>query len=146
MLYCANLGDSGFIVLRDGSIVHRSKEQVHGFNTPYQLACPPPGEVGLCDSPESADLSQLSVMDGDVILLATDGVFDNLPEQMLLAELIKVQGQKDPLQLQTAANAIVLMARAIAFDSKFMSPFSRNAQKNGINAVGGKPDDVSCGL
>lgn len=49
ILYCANLGDSGFVVLRDGEIVHRSKEQTHGFNTPYQLACPPAGEVGLCD-------------------------------------------------------------------------------------------------
>lgn len=42
-------------------------------------------------------------------MLATDGVFDNLPEPMLIAELIKVQGNKDPLHLQTSANAIVLM-------------------------------------
>jgi protein phosphatase PTC7 len=49
VLYCANLGDSGFVVLREGQIVHRSKEQTHGFNTPYQLGCPPAGEVGLCD-------------------------------------------------------------------------------------------------
>lgn len=41
-------------------------------------------------SPDAADISQIPVKDGDVILLATDGVFDNLPESMLLAELIKV--------------------------------------------------------
>jgi protein phosphatase PTC7 len=66
------------------------------------------------------------------------GVYDNLPETMLIAELLKIQGEKNPIHLQTAANAIVLMARTIAFDSKYMSPFSKNAQKNGINAVGGK--------
>jgi hypothetical protein len=49
VLYCANLGDSGFLVLRQGKVVHRSKEQTHAFNTPFQLACPPPGEIGLCD-------------------------------------------------------------------------------------------------
>ena len=40
-LYTCNLGDSGFIVIRDGQIVHRSHEQTHYFNTPYQLAVAP---------------------------------------------------------------------------------------------------------
>jgi hypothetical protein len=38
-----NLGDSGFILIRfdtlnnDPYVLIRSKEQTHGFNTPYQL-------------------------------------------------------------------------------------------------------------
>ena len=40
-LHTANLGDSGFLVVRKGDIVHRSIEQQHAFNTPYQLAIPP---------------------------------------------------------------------------------------------------------
>lgn len=35
------------------------------------------------------------------------------------------------------------MARKLSFDSKFLSPFSINARKNNINAIGGKPDDVT---
>jgi len=142
-LYCANLGDSGFVVVRHGRVVHRSEEQTHCFNTPFQLSCPPPGEKVLCDSPECADITQIPVEEGDVILLATDGVFDNLPDQLLVTELVKVQGEKDPMRLQNAANSIALMARTLAFDPNHMSPFARNAQKNGIIAVGGKPDDIT---
>lgn len=46
MLHSANLGDSGFLVIRQGSVVHQSSEQQHYFNTPYQLAIPPPGQAG----------------------------------------------------------------------------------------------------
>ena len=41
-------------------------------------------------SPESADTSHMHVEDGDLILLATDGVFDNLPDSILVTELRKV--------------------------------------------------------
>lgn len=36
-LYTANLGDSGFMVLRNGRVMHRSEEQTHDFNTPFQV-------------------------------------------------------------------------------------------------------------
>ncbi len=45
-LHSANLGDSGFLVIRQGSVVHQSSEMQHYFNTPYQLAIPPPGQAG----------------------------------------------------------------------------------------------------
>lgn len=43
----ANIGDSGFVVVRKGEVVHRSSEQQHYFNTPFQLSLPPPGHSGL---------------------------------------------------------------------------------------------------
>ena len=46
MIHSSNLGDSGFLVIRRGSVVHQSSEQQHYFNTPYQLAIPPPGQAG----------------------------------------------------------------------------------------------------
>lgn len=36
-LHAINLGDSGFIVIRDGSTIFRSPVQQHGFNFTYQL-------------------------------------------------------------------------------------------------------------
>ena len=42
-LYTANLGDSGFLIMSAGKIIHRSKAQEHAFNTPYQLAFLPEG-------------------------------------------------------------------------------------------------------
>lgn len=40
-IYTANIGDSGFVIVRHGKVVHKSEEQQHYFNTPYQLAVPP---------------------------------------------------------------------------------------------------------
>lgn len=83
-VYTANIGDSGFIVVREGQIIHRSEEQQHYFNTPFQLSLPPPGQNVLSDSPESADTLSFPVQNGDVVLAATDGVFDNVPTDLLL--------------------------------------------------------------
>lgn len=91
-VYTANIGDSGFIVVRKGAIVHRSEEQQHYFNTPFQLSLPPPGHGDnvLSDSPESADTYSFPVEEGDVVLVATDGVFDNVPTSLLLDTLKQV--------------------------------------------------------
>ncbi|XP_073982119.1 protein phosphatase PTC7 homolog [Rhodnius prolixus] len=144
-VYTANIGDSGFVIVRRGQVVHRSEEQQHYFNTPYQLSLPPPDHSRsvLSDRPESANTTNFQVEDGDVILLATDGVFDNVPDQMLVSELASVQGVRDPVKLQLVANSIAFMARKIAFDERFISPFSQSAKSYGINVTGGKPDDIT---
>ena len=38
----------------------------------------------LADRPDAADQYAFSVEDGDVILLATDGIFDNVPDRLLV--------------------------------------------------------------
>ncbi|KAK4294715.1 hypothetical protein Pmani_032680 [Petrolisthes manimaculis] len=144
-LYSANIGDSGFVVVRNGSVVHRSQEQQHYFNTPFQLSLPPPGTNAqvLSDRPESAETLDFPVKEGDLLMVATDGVFDNLPDATIVREMNKVQGSTDLLLLQQAANSIAQQARRLAFDEDYMSPFARNARENGINAIGGKPDDIT---
>jgi len=52
-IYTANLGDSGFRVVRAGKVVHRSQEQQHYFNTPFQLAVAPSDMQGLVLSDRS---------------------------------------------------------------------------------------------
>jgi len=61
-IYTANLGDSGFRVVRSGRIVHRSQEQQHYFNTPFQLAVAPSDLQGIVLSDRSAihELSNLN--------------------------------------------------------------------------------------
>jgi len=144
-LYTANIGDSGFLVLRQGEVVHRSQEQQHYFNTPFQLSLPPTELVSqvLSDQPESADQYEFSVEDGDVILLATDGIFDNVPDTLLIQEMHKVQHCKDFNTIQQTANSIALMARELSRDPKYLSPFCVNALAAGIEAEGGKPDDIT---
>lgn len=91
-LYTANIGDSGFMVVRRGRVIRRSEEQQHYFNTPFQLSLPPPGyqQDVLSDRPDAAITDNFQVEDGDVILVATDGVFDNLPQNLIVNELVKV--------------------------------------------------------
>lgn len=144
-IYTANIGDSGFMVVRKGRVIRRSEEQQHYFNTPFQLSLPPPGYRAdvLSDRPESASSDNFPVEDGDVILVATDGVFDNLPQNIILNELIKCQGEKCASRLQMVANSIAWMARSLSFDETFVSPFAERAFANGINTIGGKPDDIT---
>lgn len=52
-LHTCNLGDSGFLVVRRGEVVHRSDEQQHYFNTPFQLSIAPPGAEGVVLSDRS---------------------------------------------------------------------------------------------
>lgn len=42
-------------------------------------------------SPEAADSSSFNVQLGDIILTATDGLFDNMPDYMILQELKKLK-------------------------------------------------------
>jgi len=144
-LYTANIGDSGFMVVRSGAVVCRSLEQQHHFNTPYQLSSAPPGHEDnvLSDGPETADCIKFPVELGDVILLATDGVYDNVPESFLVEVLTEMSGISDPVRLQMAANTVALMARTLSYNPNHDSPFSQNARKLNLEASGGKPDDVT---
>lgn len=144
-LHTANLGDSGFLVVRQGKIVHRSEEQTHYFNTPFQLSLIPDAEGGgfLSDSPESAQTTSIHVQEGDLILLATDGLFDNMPLPLIEEELAQLR-QYDQDSIQRVCNSIALAARRLAFDRNHMSPFAEKAKSAlGVDARGGKPDDIT---
>lgn len=89
----ANLGDSGSVLLRSAAVHQYSVPQTHGFNTPYQLSIIPPrmraqaaifGGAYLEDYPRDAAVTDLHMQHGDVLMLASDGVFDNLNNQDIL--------------------------------------------------------------
>uniref|UniRef100_A0A1I7TM84 Protein phosphatase n=1 Tax=Caenorhabditis tropicalis TaxID=1561998 RepID=A0A1I7TM84_9PELO len=141
-LYSANLGDSGFMVVRNGKIISKSREQVHYFNAPFQLTLPPEGYQGFIgDRADMADKEEMDVKKGDIILLATDGVWDNLSEQQVLDQLKALDEGKS--NVQEVCNALALTARRLAFDSKHNSPFAMKAREHGFLAPGGKPDDIT---
>ncbi|XP_068616769.1 protein phosphatase PTC7 homolog isoform X1 [Brachionichthys hirsutus] len=143
-LHAANLGDSGFLLVRGGEVVHRSDEQQHYFNTPFQLTIAPPGAEGavLSDSPDAADSSSFDVQLGDIILTATDGLFDNMPDSMILQELQKLQNSNYE-SIQRTARSIAEQAHDLAYDPDYMSPFAQFACDNGLSVRGGKPDDIT---
>lgn len=143
-LHAANLGDSGYMVVRKGQIVHRSSEQQHFFNSPFQLAIPPVerrGEVHS-DMPEDAEVSSFKIELGDIILTATDGLFDNMDDGLILQEL---SGIKDFHYdtLKSTATSIAKQAHELSYDPEYLSPFARQAKENGYDLTGGKPDDIT---
>jgi len=87
----ANLGDSGFMHLGGNAVRHFTQPQTHAFNTPYQLSKTPQrmlvqmavfgGPTTLSDQPKESSVTHHKVRHGDVLVFATDGVWDNLSPQ-----------------------------------------------------------------
>lgn len=149
LVHTANLGDSGFVIVRDNKIVHRSQEQCHYFNAPYQLAIVPtlPGMAenemsSFNDSPQSASSSTFELLEGDFVVLGTDGLWDNLSEGLLLLKIANIKSYSLE-DLQRAAHDIVNFAAELARDPEYFSPFALSARKNGYEFRGGKPDDIT---
>jgi len=77
----ANLGDSGYVVIRKGQVVAYSDFQRLEL-APMQLAIIPErfASIGAIQTdPAAADVREHSVEDGDIIILASDGLWDNIP-------------------------------------------------------------------
>ena len=74
--------------MRDGECVYASMEQQHDFNFPYQLG------TRSHDSPMDADCAQVVIKEGDIVIMGSDGVFDNLfdEEVIEIARLISERG------------------------------------------------------
>lgn len=136
VLRALNVGDSGYRVLSTAGpkLKARSHEQTHGFNFPYQLG------TGSSDRPEHGDLSECRVDVGDLVLLASDGVFDNLDD----AALCGVVGATDAGAAAGAvAEAVAAEARRLSVRLDWDSPFGLEAQRHGFWHRGGKLDDVT---
>ena len=188
LLY-TNLGDCGLMVIRhidseiagymrvrntprhkrkhDLRIAYLSQQQLRSFNLPYQLGFSDiPQHKGSFETPFDADTASISVMPGDIVLMATDGLFDNLDLDEIVDEVSKWeqqwfgssgsggdrQVQVQDLQLPSAngqdalndlAKGIVNKARELSLDSKRDSPFALLAKENDIMWGGGMPDDTT---
>jgi len=141
-LYAANLGDSGYLVCRNGKIIQRSTEQTHAFNTPFQLTLLPPNidlDFFIKDTPEKSDMNRLDLQSGDVVLIATDGLWDNMPDSQIVEALRNVKAEN----LQATCNTIALIARRLSSDPSHASPFSKKASEHGLRMTGGKTDDIT---
>ncbi|KAL6636714.1 hypothetical protein ACP70R_024286 [Stipagrostis hirtigluma subsp. patula] len=135
-IHAVNLGDSGFVVVRDGRTVLRSPTQQHDFNFTYQLE-----SGGGSDLPSSAQVFHFEVAPGDVIVAGTDGLFDNLYNNEISG--VVVEALRVGLSPQAAAQKIAALARQRAMDKNRQSPFASAAQEAGYRYYGGKLDDIT---
>uniref|UniRef100_A0A7N0UMF9 Protein phosphatase n=1 Tax=Kalanchoe fedtschenkoi TaxID=63787 RepID=A0A7N0UMF9_KALFE len=135
-LHAINLGDSGFVVIRDGSTVFKSPVQQHDFNFTYQLES---GSSG--DQPSSGEVFKIPVSPGDVIVAGTDGLFDNLYNNEISG--VVVHSVRAGFGPQVAAQKIAALARERALDKNRQTPFATAAQDAGFRYHGGKLDDIT---
>ncbi|EPY51566.1 serine/threonine protein phosphatase Azr1 [Schizosaccharomyces cryophilus OY26] len=145
-LHSLNLGDSGFLILRDGSILYESTPQVLQFNMPYQLAIYPSSYSSRDEiTPNMSDLTQHQLQNGDLIILATDGVFDNLDSESLrqVAEKVLSNNTKNENSTRILADSICKTAVTNSKNTKWDSPFSKAARSYGFQYRGGKVDDTT---
>ncbi|KAJ7116042.1 phosphatase 2C-like domain-containing protein [Mycena epipterygia] len=144
LLRSANLGDSGFSIIRSSSILYTQPVQTHFFNCPKQLTkLPPPSNKrftrACVDSPREAETYQMQLCDGDIVVAYTDGLSDNVfPHE--LAEICSPDpeaGASDDAQAQSMADRLVIHARECMAAKTRVSPFERHAAREGMFFPGG---------
>eukprot|EP00879_Flechtneria_rotunda_P014057 GHRR01014685.1.p1 GENE.GHRR01014685.1~~GHRR01014685.1.p1 ORF type:complete len:387 (+),score=182.21 GHRR01014685.1:590-1750(+) len=137
MLSASNLGDSGFVLVRNGQPKFQCPQQQHNFNFPFQLG----SADSMSDQPQAAMRFDLELEPGDIIVTGSDGLWDNIfaEEAATIATKCREKGET----ATTAAQVLCRYARMRASDAKYHSPFSYAAIQAGYVYLGGKMDDIT---
>lgn len=125
-LEASNLGDSGFVIVRDGRVHFKTPVQEHFFDCPYQLGAAPE-YVPETDYPADAMQFREQLQSGDVIVLATDGLWDNVGVDSVL-DIVNSGGD----DVQGVATRLGELAAEKAQDAEYESPYALEARKAGI--------------
>ena len=148
----ANVGDSGFMLVRGDpgkrEVAHRSPHQEHEFGRPFQL-----GHHDASDAPRDAMLTTFPLEPGDVIVMGSDGLWDNLSEGEILAvveQTLRSTGYQRGMGAESreaaarASGAVVSAAYAASMDKRRTTPYSLAATENfDMVYSGGKKDDIT---
>ncbi|KAF8473176.1 phosphatase 2C-like domain-containing protein, partial [Kalaharituber pfeilii] len=137
-LLLTNLGDSQAFVFRpsENKFIARTEEQWHWFDCPRQLGTNSP------DTPEKeGKVVEVQLEEEDVLVVATDGLMDNLWEAEVTKDLMEwiKAGEVE----QNMAENLVEKAKAVAGDPWGLSPYMERAVEQGLGIEGGKWDDIS---
>lgn len=147
----ANLGDSALMLVgKDGTIKLRSTAQEHVYGCPHQL-----GHHEQSSSPESADVVKTRVEKGDVVVLGTDGLFDNVMDHEIAEEVLAFHSNAGLFSSSGGTSSKAAMAGPLArqlvkiafeysMDRHVVTPYSIAAQ-NEFDMIfnGGKKDDIT---
>ncbi len=137
----ANIGDSGFMVIREGSILLESTEHQHEFNYPYQLGIGKNGKPHGDDRPTDAEVYRMHLEQGDIIVMGTDGFFDNVWPKEILSYL-----NMHPVHPKNLAEGLATIAYEESQKKDNYIPFfhrAKQAKKPYATYNGGKEDDIS---
>jgi protein phosphatase PTC7 len=160
-----NLGDSGLRLFRKVGdkmkVVGETTETLHGFNFPAQIGNIGDPKLGKMDSDTSknATYDSFEIQEGDIAIVGTDGLWDNLFEEQILEVLQSAEvnnREEDGVvvkeDIDKIAKAITLLALNQSISKTANTPWfialekeylrQRQAFDKKANA-GGKPDDIT---
>lgn len=153
----ANFGDSSMVIISRKSaqkpsslrVAFKTEPQQSDFNCPYQMTLFPSGSSKFLDNKVECNKDPITLNSGDIVLLMTDGVLDN----MFLKDLLKVvgvtlnsdsfKGASQQEKAKIIADEIAFKARQYSENSERESPFAIEAAKEGFIHNGGKKDDIT---
>ena len=130
-LKVVNLGDSGCRVLRRRpsariGVVFKTKPQLWEFNCPYQLGML---DGVVLNTPADAITSEVQLLPGDVVLVATDGCFDAMHTLEILELVHRDLGANHAAS--EMARSLVETAIALSKDSRRSSPVMQAFEREG---------------
>jgi len=148
-----NLGDSAFYVIREGKVFYRTQDQTHFFNCPYQLTAPRRRGESADDVSMGDELPEpLKLHRGDVIVLATDGLTDNVfdedvastvTEHMKRKDIDQLQGDEEQALASLIAGDLLKKAVVTSRSRTVETPFQRYSLAHRKRFYGGKQDDIT---
>jgi len=97
------------------------------------------------DSPEDADIYEMKLRDGDLVIAYTDGLSDNVfnNEITSICSLVFRSGGSEDAQVKLVTDRIIEYTRACMLNERRTSPFEKAAHMHGNHFAGGKLDDVT---
>merc|ERR1719270_743640 len=124
-----------------------SVEQQHAFNCPYQLCRVPEelaGQLACRDTAGQCAEYELELRPGDLLLMYTDGLTDNLNEFEITNTInAALKSSEGKMAAQSLAETLALAAYERSMDPAADSPFYRAARRNHQHMPGGKSDDIT---
>lgn len=155
IVHVANLGDCGVRVIRDGKCTFATTDMLHRYNTPFQLACWPQTEEEEeeeeSDFSDDADLYDIEVSPGDILVLASDGLFDNVFDEEVASIVSSIiDDELSAASAERAASALTAAATAKVRNLRSRTPWVEAAARAGklpplqrLRPRGGKMDDIT---
>jgi protein phosphatase PTC7 len=123
------------------TLAFHSTFQWHYFNCPLQLGIDVDGANDKFDTPAAAEVFSVPVQVGDIILLCTDGIYDNVTDDQLIS-MAEEYWLKN-YAVDEISQAIANRAFEISQDKMIDTPFSIMAREENILWRGGRPDDIT---
>ncbi|CAN7010927.1 unnamed protein product [Brassica oleracea var. botrytis] len=143
VLKIGNVGDCGLKLLRQGQIIFSTTPQEHYFDCPFQLS-----SEGSAQTYMDASFNIMEVKKGDVIVMGSDGLFDNVFDHEIVNIVTK------HTDVAESSRLLAEVASSHSRDPGFESPYALEARAKGFDVplwktalgmklTGGKLDDVT---